>query len=130
MSAMEQNEFDRALTKAMQRVDPPETLAKFLMKAAEVEAERALPRSQPSRRWAWVTPKPQRAAFGRVSVQFGAAVAAVMLVCVLVAGQVHVRHEREQAALQQQFNEGLRITDRALDQTREKLQRAGLDLGN
>jgi HAMP domain-containing protein len=126
MSEMEQNEFDRAMTKAMRRVNPPETLAKFLMKAAEVEAESVLPRSHRKHKWAWFVPRAQRATFG----WFGGALAAVLLACVFVAQQVHVRQAREQAAVQQQFEEGMRITDRALDQTREKLQRAGLNLGN
>lgn len=125
MSEMEQNEFDRALTRAMQRVDAPETLAIFLAQAAEADAARSLPRGRRSQPWAWIFPQAQRSRFGWM----GAAMAAVLLVCVLIAQQVHVRHEREQAAVQQQFDEGLRITDRALDQTREKLKRAGLSLG-
>jgi low affinity Fe/Cu permease len=60
----------------------------------------------------------------------GAAMAVMLLVCVFIAQQVHVRHEREQAAVQRQFEEGMRVTDRALDQTREKLERAGLKLGD
>jgi hypothetical protein len=43
--------------------------------------------------------------------------------------QVHVRHEREQAALAtQQFETAMRVTDHALDQTRNQLQRAGIKL--
>ena len=126
MNELEQNEFDKALTRAMKRVDPPETLIKFLMAAAEVEAESALPRQQRRQKWAWFVPKPQRATFGWM----GAAMAAMLLVCVFIAQQVHVRHEREQAAVQRQFEEGMRVTDRALDQTREKLERAGLKLGD
>jgi hypothetical protein len=126
MSEMQQNEFERALTKAMRRVDAPETLTKFLMRAAEVEAESRLPRQERKHRWVWFVPKQQR--FGWMSGA-GGILAAVLLVGVFGVEQVHVRHEREQAAVQKQFEDGVRITDRALDQTRERLERAGLKLG-
>ena len=123
MSEMEQNEFERALTRAMARVNPPETLAKFLMKAAEVEAESRLPRRERKNKWAWFVP--QRTAYGWM----GGALAAVLVVGVFGVEQVHVRHEREQAAqATQQFETAMRVTDHALDQTRAQLQRAGIRL--
>jgi hypothetical protein len=123
MSEMEQNEFERALTRAMRRVDPPETLTKLLMAAAEVEAERGLPRKERSYKWGWFV-RPQRT-FGWAS----GALAAVLLVGVFGVEQVHVRHEREQAAVAtQQFETAMRVTDHALDQTRARLQRAGINL--
>jgi hypothetical protein len=131
MSEMEQNEFERALTRAMRRVDAPETLTKFLMRVAEVETESRLPRrerkprKERKHRWAWFVLRPQRT-FGWT----GGALAAVLLVSVFGVEQVHVRHERKQAEVQKQFDEGVRITDRALDQTRERLERAGLKLSN
>ena len=121
MSEMEQNEFERALTRAMARVNPPETLTKFLMKAAEVEAESRLPRKERKHRWAWFVP---RQSFGWMS----GALAAVMLVGVFGVEQVHVRHERERAEATQQFETAMRVTDHALDQTRAQLQRAGIKL--
>jgi hypothetical protein len=57
MSEMEQNEFERALARAMRRVDPPETLTKFLMRAAGVEAESRLPRKERKSKWAWIVPQ-------------------------------------------------------------------------
>jgi hypothetical protein len=120
---MEQNEFERALTRAMRRVDPPETLGKFLMKAVQaeigVEAESRLSRRE---KWAWFVPRPQR--FGWMS----GALAAVLLVGVFGVEQVHVRHERERAQATQQFETAMRVTDHALDQTRAQLQRAGIRL--
>jgi len=125
MSEMEQNEFERALTQAMRQVDPPETLVKFLMKAAEVEAESRSPRRERKHKWAWFVPQARRQSFGWMS----GALAAVMVVGVFGVEQVHVRHEREQAAVAtQQFETAMRVTDHALDQTRAQLQRAGIKL--
>jgi hypothetical protein len=125
MSEMQQSEFERALTRAMARVNPPETLTKFLLKAAEVEAQSQRPRREPRHKWAWRLPQARFQSFGWMS----GALAAVLLVGVFGVEQVHVRHEREQAAqATQQFETAMRVTDHALDQTRAQLQRAGIKL--
>jgi hypothetical protein len=122
MSELEQNEFDRALKRALRPVNPPERLTKVLMAAADAEAERRSPRKERGQRWAWFVPQ-------RTFGWMGAGLAAVMVVGVFGVEQVHVRHEREQAALAtQQFETAMRVTDHALDQTRNQLQRAGIKL--
>jgi hypothetical protein len=123
MSEMEQNEFERALTEAMRRVDAPETLTTFLMRAAEVEAESRLPRKERKHRWAWFVPSARRPGFAWM----GGALAAVMLVGVFGVEQVHVRHVRTAEATQQ-FETAMRVTDHALDQTRAQLKRSGIKL--
>ena len=50
------------------------------------------------------------------------------LAAALLAGVglgAEVRHQRQQRAAEQQFNTAMRVTDRALEQTREQLSRAG-----
>jgi len=115
-------EFEKALTRALRPVNPPETLARFLALAAEVEAERTLPRRERKHRWAWSVPQPHRW-FGAV----GFAMAALLLVGVFAGENVYQRHQREALATQQ-FQAASRITDRTLQHTREQLQRAGVPL--
>ena len=115
------DEFERALVDALRRVDAPEGFAERVVErsaegvAAPVSGARGgghrvvvMPR-----RWVWA----------------GGAVAAMLAVGAFVGETVHVRHQREQAALAtQQFEAAVRVTDHALDQTRAKLERAGLKL--
>jgi hypothetical protein len=115
----EMNEFEQALTRALRPVNPPERVARFLALAAEVEAERNLPRRERAHRWAWFVPRPQRWAMG--------AVAALLAVGIFGGEKVHQRHQREALATQQ-FETATRITDQALEHTREQLQRAGVPL--
>jgi hypothetical protein len=122
MSEMEQNEFERALARAMRRVDPPETLTKFLMRAAGVEAESRLPRKERKSKWAWIVPQARRPGFAWMS----GALAAVLVVGVFGVEQVHERRER--AVATQQFVTAMRVTDHALDQTRAQLKRSGIRL--
>jgi len=114
----ELDEFELKLMQAMRRVDAPEGFAANLMERAGAPAAAKVlvmrPRISILSARAWV----------------GGAIAAMLMAGVFIAEQVHVRREREQAAVQQQFEEGMRVTDRALDQTREKLERAGLKLGD
>jgi hypothetical protein len=102
----------------MSRVEVPEGFAASVMERAAAPAAQKVivirPRMSVLSARAW----------------FGGAIAAMLTAGVFFAEQMHVRHEREQAAVQQQFDEGMRITDRALNQTRERLQRAGLKLGD
>jgi hypothetical protein len=126
----EMDEFERALTRALRRVEVrAETAAKFLAIAAEAKDHQR----RTGRRWytpesggrVFVMPKPR--------VWMGGAIAAMLALGVFGAEQVHVRHERVvQAALaQQQFETAARITDQALEHAREQLARAGVlqDLG-
>jgi len=113
-------DFEKRLTRAMQRVDAPETMAKFLMAAAEVQAERELPRSQRKHRWAFFLPMPPAWAAG--------AVAALLVMGIFAGEQVHQRTQERKA--EHQFETAMRVTDHALDQTRASLERAGLRLGD
>jgi hypothetical protein len=119
---MKMDEFERALTKAMRRVDAPETLMRFLERATEMKQERVLPWKERKHKFAFYLPKP-----GMWMGGVGIGIAAALVLSVFVGEQVHVRHQREQAA-EQQFETATRITDRALEHTREQLQRAGVPL--
>jgi hypothetical protein len=121
------DEFELALQHAMQRVEVrAETTRKFLAIAAEAERTR---RSS-GRRWLWHRP----AGGGLLLVLprswampvWGTAVAAVLVLGAVVGEQVHRQHERTRAT--QEFETATRITDRALEQTREQLVRSGVPL--
>ena len=68
-------------------------------------------------------------AFARRAL-LGGAIAALLVLGVTAGGALHVQHEREAERTQQQFEAAMRVTDRALDQAQQQLQRAGLRLGN
>ena len=118
-------EFELQLARAMSRVDAPEGFAARVMECA-ANSERAdtasTPRVVVMRSW-----------FGslRVRTWAGGAIAAMLALGMFGAEQLHQQHERaQQAALaNQQFAEAVQVTDHALAQTREQLQRAGLNLG-
>ena len=114
----EMDDFELALKRAMQRVDAPETLMKFLTAATEVKRERVLPWRERKHRWAFFVPKAQ--------AWMGGALAAVLALGMYGAQVLHQR--REQAKADQQFGVAMQATDHALAQTREQLQRAGLKL--
>jgi hypothetical protein len=127
----EKSAFEAALTRALRPVQPPETLAKFLAIAAEAEQHKR----STGRRWfrpasgglIFVAPKwemPRRSIWPRAFA--GGALAAVLLLGVFVAEQAHRRHE--QAAATQQFATSERVTDEAIQRTREQLMRAGVPL--
>jgi hypothetical protein len=108
-------EFERNLTEALRLVDPPEGFAERVM-------ARALASEQPRARVLAMRPS--------VRAWMSGAIAAVLLAGVFVADEVHVRRQRERGELaQQQFEAGLRITDEALQHTREQLARAGVRFG-
>jgi hypothetical protein len=115
----EMDEFELALKRAMQRVDAPESLVKFLTAATEVKQERVLPWRERKHPWAFFVPKAQ--------AWMGGALAAVLALGMYGAEVLHQR--REQAKADQQFAVAMQATGHALAQTREQLQRAGLKLG-
>ena len=63
----------------------------------------------------------------RLQAWMGGAIAAVLALGMFGAEQLHLRRERAEqtAAANQQFEAAMQVTDRALAQTREQLQRAG-----
>lgn len=112
MGQREPDAFEQALAKALQRVDAPEGFAGRVMERAFARTPKMVVMPKPR---AWV----------------GGAIAAVLVLGAFGAEQVHVRRERERAALAtRQFEAATRITDQALRQTREQLRQAGLNLGN
>jgi hypothetical protein len=121
MNESQEREFELKLSKAMRRVHAPDDLAKFLMAATEVQAERHLPRSERKHRWAFFVPRPQAAAW------MAGALAAVVVVGVFAGDHAYRQHERSVQATQQ-FETATRITDQALEHTREQLARAGISL--
>jgi hypothetical protein len=109
-------ELERELTRALRRVDAPEGFAERTM--ARIKTSRA-PRGK-------VLMMPPR-----LRVWGSGAIAAALVAGVFSAELMHVRHEREQAELaQRQFEAAMRITDQALEHTREQLERAGVRIGN
>ena len=107
-------EFELQLARAMRRVDAPAGFAERVMERTTSPAEKIVvmrPRSGLWRMQAWT----------------GGAIAAVLALGMFGAEQLHQRRERERA--DQQFAVAVQVTDHALAQTREQLQRAGLNLG-
>ncbi len=107
-------ELERYLSEAMRRVDAPEGFADRVMARTRSAPSTAKILRMPSRTRAWVS----------------GAIAAALLAGVLVGEQVHARRERQAEKAQQQFEAGMRITDAALEHTREQLQRAGVMVGD
>jgi hypothetical protein len=116
------NDFEKRLAKAMRRVDAPPDVARFLARVAEAEKERVLPRSRRANRWVFFTPH----LVPHMAPWLGGAVAALLVVGVFGAEQIHVRQQRERA--ERNFELSERITQQTLEHTREQLQRAGIAL--
>ena len=110
-------EFEESLTRALRRVDAPEGFAARALQRAGAA------NPQPAQLLAM---RPRFAAF-RLQAWVGGAIAALLVLGVFGADQVHVRQQRERAALaQQQFETATRITDQALEQIRAQLAQAGV----
>ncbi len=108
-------ELEEYLTHALQRVDAPKGFA-----------DRAMARARPAPARAKVLMMPSR-----VRVWVSGAIAAALLAGVLVGDQVYMRRQRERAEeAQRQFEAGMRITDAALEHTRQQLRRAGVLVGD
>jgi hypothetical protein len=114
--------FDQALTRALRPVQPPETLAKFLAIAAEAHEHKR----RTGRRWfrpasgglLFINPWPRAFAGGLLT--------AALMLGAFVAEQAHRRHQQAEAT--QEFATSMRITDEAIERTREQLLRAGVPL--
>lgn len=122
-------EFERALARAMQRVEVrAETTAKFLALAEEAERKRVnagggwrlIKLSNGGRVFAM--PR-----FPQAKAWMGGAIAAVLAMGCFVGAHIHTEHERRVQA-QRQFEAAERITDQALAQTREQLRAQGIYL--
>ena len=107
-------EFELQLARAMRRVDAPEGFAERIMERSASPAETVVVMRRHQGMW-------------RMQAWMSGAVAAALALGVFGAEQIHQR--REQAKADQQFAVAMQVTDHALAQTREQLQRAGLKLG-
>jgi hypothetical protein len=114
MSEIDGMEFDEVLATAMQPVEAPEGFAERLMtRAAAVEAV--------------VRPKSRVLMFPAPRAWRSGAIAAVLVMgCAL--GGLHVKHMHEAAQQTAEFELSLQITNQALAQTRQQLQKAGVSL--
>jgi len=110
-------EFELQLARAMRRVDAPEGFAARVMNTAASPAE-------VKQKVLVLRP---RSGLWRLQAWMGGALAAVLALGMYGAEVLHQR--REQAKADQQFAVAMQVTDHALAQTREQLQRAGLKLG-
>jgi hypothetical protein len=110
-------EFELQLARAMRPVDAPEGFAARVMDKAELTQKVVVIRP--------------RSGLLRMQALMGGALAAVLALGMYGSEVLHQRRERaEQAAkADQQFAVAMQVTDHALAQTREQLQRAGLKLG-
>lgn len=106
-------EFELMLARAMARVDAPEGFATRVMEKA-------------GQKQTVITMRPRNGLW-RMQAWMGGAIAAALAVGMYGAEVLHQR--REQAKADQQFAVAMQVTDHALAQTREQLQRAGLKLG-
>jgi hypothetical protein len=112
--------FELQLTRAMRRVDAPEGFAARVM-------DRAAAPEDVAQKVIVIRP---RSGLLRMQTWTGGAIAAVLVLGMFGAEQLHLRRERaETARADQQFAVAVQVTDHALAQTREQLQRAGLNLG-
>lgn len=102
--------FEQALRRAMRPIEPSPAFAdRVITLAARRRASPARLFSMPiGGRW------------------YIGAIAAALLVGYIAAGAVHMRHQR-QARARAQFALAIRITNRTLEQTRERLGRAGIE---
>jgi hypothetical protein len=125
MSKREQDglEFDEELARMLPRVEAPLGFTAKVMALAVVEA----PISKGERSGA-----PRFVAkvlvFPKAPVWATGAIAAGLIVGAMAVGDVHVRHERQRAEAQRQFETATRITDRALERAREQMAKAGVSL--
>jgi hypothetical protein len=113
-------EFELQLARAMRRADAPVGFAARVM-------ERAASPSESAQKVVAMRP---RFGMARMQAWAGGAIAATLALGMFGAEQLHQRHVREvQTALaNQQFAMAVQVTGHALAQTREQLQRAGLNL--
>lgn len=117
-------EFELQLARAMRRADAPEGFAARVMERAASPSESAEAAQK-------LVVMRSRFGMARMQAWAGGAVAATLALGMFGAEQVHQRHVRaaQTALANQQFAMAVQVTGHALAQTREQLQRAGLNLG-
>lgn len=112
------DQFEEYLRQQLRPVAEPRGFADRILARAEAEAPIAVPAKvivMPSRRRIWTS----------------GAVAAAVLLGGLLTQQSAVHRQRHQAEFaQQQFDAAIRITGETLDDTRQQLREAGVQVGN
>ena len=119
-----EQEFEQALRRALRRVDAPEGFAARVaaLAAAERRTSQAASSTAAERVAWWRLPLGWKPAWGGL--------AALLVAGVLSGPVVHERRgqERARAEASREFDQSVRITERALDHAREQLRRAGIPL--
>jgi hypothetical protein len=111
--------LERELRQALRPVDPPAGFADRVIARTRTDSA-----AQPKRARILMFP------VLRSRVWIGSAVAALLLVGV-VGEQAHRMEQRRKAEeAQKQFETALQVTDRALEHTRQQLERAGIPFGD
>jgi len=109
------SEFEIQLIGALRPVDAPEGFAARIMERAAAPAVSSKV----------VVMRPRMAMRGWAI----GAIAAMLAVGAFVGEEMHVKHQRQEAALAtQQFEAASQIEDKVLQQTRERLAKAGVPL--
>lgn len=122
-------EFEQALSRAMQRVElRAETTAKFLALAEEAERKRL--HAGGGFRLIKFSSGGRVFAMPRPRAWMGGAIAAVLALGVFFGTHLHEQREQHerQVMAQQQFQTAERITDETLERTREQLEQRGIRL--
>jgi len=113
-------ELEEYLVKELHPVPEPRGFADRIVALAEAQTQAPAPVHAKV-----VTMKP------RPRLWVPTAIAAALLAAGFVTQQTHERHERQQAELaQKQFDSALRITGETLEETRQQLRDAGVEIGN
>lgn len=113
------DEFEERLTRELQRVDAPEG---FALRVLDLAAKQTPVRARVLTMPVWLA---------RPNAWAGGAIAAALVLGCFAAERIHVRQQQVKVEMaQQQFDTAMRVTDRALDQTRAHLERAGFKLGD
>jgi hypothetical protein len=119
LGAGKMDEFEELLTRELQRVDAPEG---FALRVLDLAAKQTPVRARVLTMPVWMA---------RPHAWAGGAIAAALVLGCFAAERIHVRQQQEKAEMaQQQFDTAMRVTDRALGQTRAHLERAGFKLGD
>ncbi len=109
-------EVEEYLTRALRLIDPVDDLADRILYLAQ----------QPQAAPAKVIPMTRR-----MPMWASGAIAAALLVGIFVTEQTHARHQRQKVEqAQKQFEAALQITSETLEQTRQQLRQAGIEIGN
>jgi type VI protein secretion system component VasF len=109
-------EVEAYLVRALRPIDPVDDLADRILALAQ----------QPQPAPAKVIPINRR-----MPVWASGAIAAALLVGIFVTEQTHVQHEKQKVEqAQRQFETALKITNETLEQTRQELKQAGIEIGN